>query len=401
MSEPFDPGTGEPRPEDPRDVPGGESHWPDFDADFDPDSNANFAAEYGANFDELDLTDQALSHVPWWVHWRPAMVAAAVFATVIGAVVLVREGSGTTTAVTTTTTLPPGVCPDGSSITCVPLERVIRLGTRGEDVRRIQQRLKDLKFDPGPIDGVYGGNTMMAVWAFQSLVMGMSRDTVVDFVTPVLWDSMRGEVRIEPKRQPGTPNHVEISLPDQVMTVFSGTELRLATHISSGTGVTWCEEVTIDPGEEGNEDGLEPIKEGWCGESITPPGIYYFYNRRPGLRESKLGTMWNPVYFNFGIAVHGAMTVPKEPASHGCIRIPIFISEYFPSLVNYADRVYVFDGIKEPEEYGSQPPPWDRPDPNYTTTTSSTTTTTTTTTTTVPRTTTTTSTTTLPPAPSP
>jgi hypothetical protein len=32
--------------------------------------------------------------------------------------------------------------------------------------------------------------------------------------------------------------------------------------------------------------------------------------------------------------------------------------------------VYVFDGIKEPEEYGSPPPPWDRPDPNYTTTTS-------------------------------
>jgi hypothetical protein len=85
--------------------------------------------------------------------------------------------------------------------------------------------------------------------------------------------------------------------------------------------------------------------------------------------------MWNPVYFNYGIAVHGAMTVPKEPASHGCVRIPIFISEYFPSLVQYNDRVYVFDGVKEPEDYGSQPPPWDRPDPNYTTTTSSTSTT--------------------------
>jgi len=78
------------------------------------------------------------------------------------------------------------------------------------------------------------------------------------------------------------------------------------------------------------------------------------------------------VYFNFGIAVHGAMQVPKEPASHGCIRIPIFISAYFPAMVKKDDRVYVFDGVKEPEDYGSQPPPWDKKDPNYTTTTSST-----------------------------
>jgi hypothetical protein len=302
------------------------------------------------------------------------MVAAAVFGTVLGGVVVARENTASSPT-TTTTTLPPGVCPDGSSVTCIPLERIIRLGAKGEDVRRVQQRLKDLKFDPGPVDGVYGGNTMMAVWAFQTLVVGMSRDTVVDFVTPVLWDSMRGDVQITPRRQPGSPNHAEVYLPEQVMTVFKGTELMLVTHVSSGTGVTWCEEVTIDPGEEGNEKGTEPIKEGWCGESVTPGGIYYFYNRRVGLRESKLGTMWNPVYFNYGIAVHGAMTVPKEPASHGCVRIPIFISEYFPSLVQYNDRVYVFDGVKEPEDYGSQPPPWDRPDPNYTTTTSSTSTT--------------------------
>jgi hypothetical protein len=43
--------------------------------------------------------------------------------------------------------------------------------------------------------------------------------------------------------------------------------------------------------------------------------------------------------------------------------------------VQYNDRVYVFDGVKEPEDYGSVTPPWDKKDPNYTTTTSSTTTT--------------------------
>ena len=311
----------------------------------------------------------------WWQHWRPAIIAGLVMITVVSAVTVVRSASTSTPATTTTTTtIAPGTCPPGSPITCYPLTRVIRDGDKGEDVKRIQQRLKDLHFDPGRIDGIFGGDTRMAVWAFQALVMKMTRDVIVDFVTPVIWDAMRGDVTITPRRQPGTPNHVEIYLPEQVMTVFKGTELLLVTHISSGSNEVWCEEVTIDPGEEGNEFGKEPIKTGLCGESVTPGGIYYFYNRKYGLRESKLGTMWNPVYFNYGIAVHGAMTVPKEPASHGCVRIPIFISEYFPAMVRYNDRVYVWDGKKEPEDYGSQPPPWDRPDPNYTTTTSTTTT---------------------------
>jgi hypothetical protein len=66
------------------------------------------------------------------------------------------------------------------------------------------------------------------------------------------------------------------------------------------------------------------------------------------------------------------------------VRIPIFISNYFPALVQYNDRVFVFDGVKEPEEYGSVTPPWDKKDPNYTTTTSSTTSTTVPKTTTIP-----------------
>ena len=306
----------------------------------------------------------------WWVRWRQAIVTSVLFVSIGAGVVVARSNQSPPTTTTTSITT-PGFCPSDAPITCYTLSRTIRDGMKGEDVRRIQQRLKDLHFDPGRIDGVYGGDTMMAVWAFQALVQKMTRDTLVDFVTPVLWDSMRGEVTITPRRQPGSPNHVEVYLPEQVMAVFKGQQLLLVTHISTGTGQKWCEEVTIDPGEEGNKGAL-PIKMGICGEAITPGGIYYFYNRKLGLRESKLGTMWNPVYFNFGVAIHGAMMVPKEPASHGCVRIPIFVSNYFPALVQYNDRVYVFDGVKEPEEYGSVAPPWDKKDPNYTTTTSST-----------------------------
>jgi hypothetical protein len=43
------------------------------------------------------------------------------------------------------------------------------------------------------------------------------------------------------------------------------------------------------------------------------------------------------------------------------------VARYFQAIVAYGDRVYVFDGVKEPEEYGSPVPPFDKPDPDYTT----------------------------------
>jgi hypothetical protein len=82
--------------------------------------------------------------------------------------------------------------------------------------------------------------------------------------------------------------------------------------------------------------------------------------------------MYNPVYFNYGIAVHGMTNVPVYPASHGCVRMPMHIAQNFPSMVKSGDMVYVFDGVKEPEVYGRQKPPFDSKDPNATTTTSST-----------------------------
>jgi hypothetical protein len=50
------------------------------------------------------------------------------------------------------------------------------------------------------------------------------------------------------------------------------------------------------------------------------------------------------------------------------------ISDYYQSLVAKGDQVFVFDGVKEPEEYGAQVPRFNWPDPTYTTTTSTTTT---------------------------
>jgi peptidoglycan hydrolase-like protein with peptidoglycan-binding domain len=284
------------------------------------------------------------------------------------------DSEGGSSSVDVTTTVPQVVTE--STLTPVqklPLTQTYGRGATGPEIKLIQDRLVELGFDPGTPDGVYGERTQQAVWAFEKLVMGVPSAEVTGKVDAETWSRMQDPIVVLPRRPDSTPNHTEIYLPEQVLVVFHADRAVLITHASSGDNQEWCEEVTIDPGERGNEDGTEPIKEGWCGLSWTPGGVYKYNRMVVGRRESQLGGMYNPVYFNYGIAVHGAQEVPNYPASHGCIRIPMHISDYFQTKVAKGDQVFVFDGVKEPEEYGSPPPRFNWRDPNYTTTTSTTT----------------------------
>ena len=232
------------------------------------------------------------------------------------------------------------------------LDRTLTKGVAGGDVQEVQQRLTDLGFAPGPTDGIYGDETIKAVWAYEKLVLGVASNAPTGQVSPEMWDAMQEPFVIQPRRPDSTPNHTEVYLPEQVLAVFQDDVPVLITHMSSGTNEEWCEEVTISPGEYGNRDGEEPIVRGECGISNTPGGVFEYYRQVEGIRDSALGSMWNPVYFNYGIAIHGAQNVPLQPASHGCIRIPLNISEGLQDLMDMGDQVFVWDGVLEPEENG-------------------------------------------------
>ena len=325
--------------------------------------------------------------------WIPAVVAALllVVVAVVGGTSGVDDAddepvvSSTTIPATTTTTTVPKV----------PLSRNLERGIIGEDVEMVQQRLADIGFDPGPIDGVVGTLTKQAVWAYEKLVMGVPRQDATGVVTPALWDRMQEPLMVRPRRPTGgLQNHTEIYLEEQVLVVFHKDVPALITHMSSGEldefgePALYCEVVTYDTDSEG-ELLEEPITREICAYAKTPGGVFEYRRLVEGIRNGPLGDMWNPVYFNYGIAVHGAIQVPAEPASHGCVRIPMHISEYFQSLVELGESVLVWNGVSEPENvtYSESLPSFDGsvPNPNPTTTTS-----TTTSTTTVPPTTTTT-----------
>ena len=318
---------------------------------------------------------------------RRLLVASAVAAVPFGAWWALASASGPSGATGQTVPSPPaaagGTSPPPTAVAATPapapstppstvraLDHDLVEGMAEAKVEVLQQRLTDLAFDPGPIDGLFGGATLRSVWAFQKLVMGIPREEADGIVTPELWARLHDRVAIESRRTPGG-THLEVYLPEQVAVLFEDSRPRVVSHISSGQGVEWCDEVTIDL-----DDGTTETK-GICGLSITPGGVYHFERKVEGWRNAKLGRLYKPVYFNYGIAIHGASNVPNYPASRGCVRYPMHIAEYIQDLVEIGDSVYVFDGVEEPEHYGAQPMIFDWPDPDYTTTTTSTTTSTT------------------------
>jgi hypothetical protein len=247
----------------------------------------------------------------------------------------------------------------------VPLSR----GSSGDAVVELQRRLSDIGFYPGPADGQFDVLTEQAVWAFEGLALARPWNEQTGLVDDVVWQLVHQDARFAPQRAgPGT--HVEVYLDLQTLVVFTDDAPSLITHISSGTGETWCALLTIDTDELG-QPLPAPQQTDVCGVSKTPGGVFEFYRRHEGNQITPLGGMYNPLYFNYGLAVYGANDVPGQPASHGGIRIPMAIADVVPSLVADNDLIYTWDGTKEPEQQEEQDmlPIFTYPNPDSTTTT--------------------------------
>jgi peptidoglycan hydrolase-like protein with peptidoglycan-binding domain len=202
--------------------------------------------------------------------------------------------------------------------------KLLEAGEAGKAVKRLQRRLARAPFDPGPADGVYGPKTVEAVWALEKLA-GVPVDGNWG---PLDEDALARleDGRIGKPKRGHKQRWVEFDLSQQVMKVYDPGEARpvLVSHGSSGSGIPW----------ENEEHS---------GSSVTPPGDFVISHRIDGWRESSLdiGRLYNPLYFNGGIAFHGAISVPLYPASHGCIRLPMHIAEYLPDELPNGTPVHV------------------------------------------------------------
>ena len=261
-----------------------------------------------------------------------------------------RATTSTTVKPTTTTTTIPPVAQPKDAVLPDPGGGISE-GSRGPSVFEYEARMKELHFDPGTVDDHFDQDTWYAVVTVQKY-FGLPRTGVIGPAT----DLVLTHFRYMPAEPRSEPDRVEINLDTQVLTVYKHWQPILITTTSTGSGEHFC----------GGTDG--------CQYAITPTGHFHFEYLHPGWDKGKLGRMWNPYYFNGGIAVHGLQSVPSYPASHGCARIPMDIATYFPTLVTKGESVYVVGTpMKAGNEYvGPYTPP---PPPTTTTTKPKTTTT--------------------------
>jgi lipoprotein-anchoring transpeptidase ErfK/SrfK len=202
-------------------------------------------------------------------------------------------------------------------------------GASGDVVKAYQQRLVDVHFDPGAIDGKYGGGMAYAVEALQK-IMGAPRTGRIGPAEAMTLATFQYPVPLQPT---GEANRTEIDITKQVITLYENYQVRLITTTSTGSGQRYCY----------STPRVNPTRR-VCEDANTPSGRYVYTRFVSGWDKSPLGQLYNPFYFNGGIAVHGYASVPTSPASHGCTRIPMHIAEYFHTLVHVGDPVYVFGG---------------------------------------------------------
>ena len=85
-----------------------------------------------------------------------------------------------------------------------------------------------------------------------------------------------------------------------------------------------------------------PISTAGVTGTYTPVGRFAVYRKVVGFDPSPLGTLYDPLYFTGGYAIHGNPSVPPYPASHGCVRIPMWVAPHLYQTVPYGETVYVY-----------------------------------------------------------
>ena len=215
----------------------------------------------------------------------------------------------------------PKTVPEGA----LPSE-YLQQGDTGPEVQQLQQRLAALGYRPGTPDGEFGAATASAVMAFQK-AEGLQRDAIVG--PEVLSRLDRPEAAGPRSDAPGP--RVEVDLDRQVMFAIDAAGNVTTINVSTGSG---REFQSAEPGK-----GIVVAH--------TPIGEYVVQRRIDGNREAPLGTLYRPLYFDGGWAIHGNPHVPGYPASHGCVRTANVDQDFVFELLADGDPVWI---------YGKNPP---------------------------------------------
>jgi len=195
-----------------------------------------------------------------------------------------------------------------------------RVSLTGAQTREAERRLFDMGYWAGAVDGLFDPATRSALIAFQK----WEGRPITGQLTLAELEAIRTST--SPKaREPGY-GHVEVDLDRQVLLVVNDDGRVRVLPISSGSGKPFM------------DDGQESV-------AHTPRGRFLVYDKVVGWEKGSLRSMYYSNYISGGVAIHGYRSVPIQPESHGCIRIPIFAAREMSKLLPIGTIVLVYDKV--------------------------------------------------------
>jgi N-acetylmuramoyl-L-alanine amidase len=185
--------------------------------------------------------------------------------------------------------------------------------------REAERLLADLGYWTGPIDGVFDAGSRFALTAFQK----WEQRPVTETLSVEEIEAIRNAKTPTPRD--GDYEHVEVDVDRQVLLIVDGKGGVRVLPVSTGTD---------KPFVYGGQESI----------AYTPRGRFVVYEKGVGWENNSLG-MYYPNYISGGIAVHGHLSVPARPASHGCIRIPVFAARELSKSMPLGTIVLVYDKV--------------------------------------------------------
>jgi N-acetylmuramoyl-L-alanine amidase len=190
----------------------------------------------------------------------------------------------------------------------------------GAQTREAERRLSDMGYWTGAVDGLFDPATRSALIAFQKWEgRPITRQLTLDELEAI-------RTSTSPKaREPGYA-HVEVDLDRQVLLIVNDDGRVRVLPISSGSDKPF-------------------VDEGQTSIAHTPRGRFVVYDKVVGWENGPLRSMYYSNHVSGGVAIHGWLTVPTQPESHGCIRIPIFAARELSKLLPIGTIVLVYDKV--------------------------------------------------------
>jgi hypothetical protein len=195
-----------------------------------------------------------------------------------------------------------------------------RAGLSVAQIKEAEQRLSELGYWTGPVDGRLDDGTRAAVIAFQK----WEGREITGKLTREELEAIRNGAA--PKPRDTGYEHVEVDVDRQVLMLVKDDDSVRVLPVSTGSG------------KEFLDDGQMSI-------SYTPRGRFVVYDKTYGWENGQLGSVYYANYITGGVAIHGYLSVPNQPASHGCIRIPMFAAREVSDLLPKGTIVLVYDKV--------------------------------------------------------